>query len=88
VASFDRTVYALDAATGEEHWRFAADGEMDYGPSVVEGVVYVSTDAGSVYAIGGSGVTQPPAPGTAQGTPDAVGSAATPMAEKESLEFL
>jgi DNA-binding beta-propeller fold protein YncE len=88
VASFDRTVYALDAATGEERWRFAVDGEMDYGPSVAEGVVYVSTETGSVYAIGGSGVAQPTAPGTAQETPDPAGSAATPMVETTSLEFL
>lgn len=54
VASFDRNLYAIDAATGEERWRFPIDGEVSYGPHVASGVVYVGTDLGSVFAIGGA----------------------------------
>lgn len=54
VASFDRALYALEAATGEERWRLAIDGSVDSGPSIADGVLYVSTSLGIVSAIGGA----------------------------------
>jgi outer membrane protein assembly factor BamB len=72
VASFDRNVYAIDAATGKEKWHFPIDGAISYGPHVANGVVYVSTDLGSVYAIGGSqsapGAVATPTAGTPSAT--------------------
>ena len=77
----DGTLYALDAATGTERWGFSLDGEVDYGPSIANGVIYVSTKLGTLYAIGGSGAEQLTAPGSLPGTPlpeQVVASPATP----------
>jgi eukaryotic-like serine/threonine-protein kinase len=52
VASLDRHLFAFDAASGSELWSFDLDGAVDYGPSVANGVIYASTDAGSIYAVG------------------------------------
>src|SRR5262249_13884607 len=54
VASYDRNVYALDAGSGQELWRVPIDGQVVYGPSVANGIVYASTDAGTLFAIGGT----------------------------------
>ena len=40
-ASSDGNLYALDAATGAERWRFATGGRRSSSPAVVDGVVYV-----------------------------------------------
>lgn len=72
----DRNLYALDAATGAERWSFALDGEVDNGPSVANGMLYVSTKLGSLFAIGGSGTDQLAAPTVSQGTPVPVAIAA------------
>lgn len=88
-AGADRTLYALNAATGAERWGFPLDGMVDYGPSVANGVVYVSTNLGTLSAIGGSGVEQLAAPGSTQGTPvseDAAISPATSAAPAGSAE--
>jgi outer membrane protein assembly factor BamB len=50
----DGFIYALDTGSGEALWQFAIEDEADYGPTVVNGVVYVGTDRGHIYAIGGS----------------------------------
>lgn len=47
-------VYALDAATGEQRWRFEIGDIGDWvgsSPAVVDGVVYVGGGDGYVYAI-------------------------------------
>ena len=55
-------VFAFDATTGEERWRFhtrdrsKSDTQLvglPYTPAVVDGIVYVGTKAGDVYALGG-----------------------------------
>jgi outer membrane protein assembly factor BamB len=43
-----------DAATGAELWVFPIAGGRVSTPAVVDGVVYLATDAGIIYAIGGS----------------------------------
>ncbi len=56
VGSSDGTFLALDARTGEEVWRFAAQGVVDsaacLGP---DGTVYVPSGDGRVYALGPDG---------------------------------
>jgi len=51
VGSPDGNVYALDAATGAEVWRFSTDGGITSSPVVVEGVVYVGDFNGSSGAV-------------------------------------
>ena len=51
---WDGLVYAVDALTGAERWRYKTDGQMGSSPAVVDGIVYIGSDDGSVYAIGGS----------------------------------
>lgn len=77
-AGADGALYALDAETGAERWGFPLDGMVDYGPSIANGMIYVSTDLGSLYAIGGSGVEQLAAPGSPLGTPAPDEAAASP----------
>lgn len=50
----DRQVVALDARDGADLWRFSLDGDVEYGPHVANGVLYVSTTFGNVYALTGS----------------------------------
>jgi outer membrane protein assembly factor BamB len=45
------SLYAVDAATGAERWRFAAGGAIDSSPAIVDGVVYVGSGDGSLLAI-------------------------------------
>lgn len=44
-------VLALEAMTGVERWRFPTNGKVDSSPAVVDGVVFVGTSDGYVYAI-------------------------------------
>ncbi len=47
-----RPLFAIDAATGDEIWEFSeADGRIDGAPRVVDGVVYVCSEDGSLYAL-------------------------------------
>ncbi|MFT4040705.1 MAG: PQQ-binding-like beta-propeller repeat protein, partial [Thermomicrobiales bacterium] len=62
VATFDHALYAFDLATGSERWSLELDGASDFGPSLADGVLYIGTDAGTLYAIGGSGTAQLTAP--------------------------
>ena len=56
-------LYALDATTGAERWEIPLDGaEVDTGPSVANGMIYVGTKLGTFYAFGGSGEAQLMAP--------------------------
>jgi outer membrane protein assembly factor BamB len=51
IGSGDGNVYALEAATGAELWRFATAGRVRSSPAVVDGVVYVGSADGRLYAI-------------------------------------
>ncbi len=51
VGSQDRTVYALDAATGNKIWSFAAGYSIKSTAAVVNDVVYVGSLDHNVYAI-------------------------------------
>ena len=51
--SLDKNLYAVDAQTGQEIWRFPLGGGVA-SPAVFDGVLYVGTDKGLVYAIPGS----------------------------------
>lgn len=51
VTSFDRTIHALDAATGAERWQFSGDGWFVGMPLVTRDAVYAGTMRGSAYAV-------------------------------------
>ncbi len=51
VGTYDRTLLALDAATGTERWRFTTDGAIGGSPAVADGVVYVGDEARVLYAV-------------------------------------
>ncbi len=52
VGSADTNVYAIDAGSGEELWRFTTDGEVHARPWVSSnGLVYVGNETGTLYAI-------------------------------------
>lgn len=51
VGSGDRRLYAVDAASGEERWRFETGGRVESSPSVDSGTVYVGSDDGYLYAL-------------------------------------
>ncbi len=55
-------VDAYDAATGTKLWQFTVDGGNDCCVSVARGAVFVATQSGSVYKIGGDGSTIAPVP--------------------------
>ncbi len=46
-----RHLYALDAATGTELWRFQGDGRLLSAPDVADGVIYLLTATGTLYAL-------------------------------------
>ena len=50
VGSNDKTVYALDAATGTRQWAFETDGTVSSSPAVVDGTVFVGSGQ-NVYAL-------------------------------------
>ena len=49
--SLDWHVYAIDAATGEEKWRFKTKGAVWGSPAASEGAVYFGSDDLNVYAV-------------------------------------
>ena len=49
VTTRDRTTVALDLSTGEEIWSYPVGGSTS--PAVADGVVYVGSDDGAIYAI-------------------------------------
>ena len=51
VGSYSGRFLALDAATGEERWRFQARGPISGSAVVIGDVVYVSTLARQTYAL-------------------------------------
>lgn len=50
VGSFDRYLYALDAATGAQKWRSATSDSIGSSPTVSNGIVYVGSYDGKLYA--------------------------------------
>ena len=50
VASDGGTLFALEAATGAERWRFATGGGA-FPPALADGVVYIGSVDGTVYAV-------------------------------------
>ncbi len=51
IGSFDRKLYALDAATGAKKWEFLTGGVITATPVVADGTVYVGSFDQSFYAI-------------------------------------
>ena len=51
VACYDNYVYALDAATGNERWRFETGREVNSSPTVADGTVFVGSFDNRVYAL-------------------------------------
>ena len=58
VGSFDRNVYALNAATGAKIWSSTTGAPIESSPAVAGGVVYVGSDDGKVYAFSADGGAQ------------------------------
>jgi eukaryotic-like serine/threonine-protein kinase len=50
--SEDHTVYAVDAATGAKLWSDRTGNQVFSSPAVVNGVVYVGSGDGNMYAVG------------------------------------
>ena len=51
VGSKDGRLYALDAETGQEKWRFKTDGQVYSSPAVAGGMVYIGSLDGRLYAL-------------------------------------
>jgi outer membrane protein assembly factor BamB len=51
VGSNDRTLYALDATSGDQKWSFSALDGIRSTPAVVDGTVYVGSDDNRLYAL-------------------------------------
>ncbi len=51
IGSNDGSLYALDAATGNEHWHFTTGDAVSSSPAVADGVVYVGSADGNLYAV-------------------------------------
>ncbi len=49
--SHDSNLYALDAATGNDKWKFKTGGIIQASPWIEDGVVYISSFDGCVYAL-------------------------------------
>ena len=52
-------LYAVNATTGTKLWSYTTGGVVDSAPAVVNGVVYVGSRDGNVYAIGNESVSTP-----------------------------
>ena len=48
----DNKVYALNARTGAKLWSYTTGGEVWSSPAVANGVVYIGSYDGKVYAFG------------------------------------
>jgi outer membrane protein assembly factor BamB len=51
IGSHDKSLYAVDAATGSQQWQFDTSRWVYSSPAVVDGTVYVGDDNGSLYAV-------------------------------------
>jgi len=52
IGSDDTNLYAVDAVTGKEKWRFATGGWVLSSPSVADGIIYVGSNDKNLYAVG------------------------------------
>ncbi|MHC4170043.1 MAG: outer membrane protein assembly factor BamB family protein, partial [Planctomycetota bacterium] len=50
-SSSDCTVYALDAETGRERWKYVTDGPVRFAPAVWQGLLFVVSDDGYLYCL-------------------------------------
>lgn len=48
---YNDAVTAFDADTGEERWRFHAEGPIRFAPAVADGLLYAGSDDGSLYCL-------------------------------------
>jgi outer membrane protein assembly factor BamB len=48
---YDGNLYAVDAATGEERWQFKTGGKIFASPWIADGLVYIASQDGCVYAL-------------------------------------
>jgi outer membrane protein assembly factor BamB len=81
----NNAVYALDAATGTQLWSFPVDTANSGRIAVSGGVAYVSTRAGGIYAIGGTGEgATPAASAAAEATTPAIGTPLPPASPSTS----
>jgi outer membrane protein assembly factor BamB len=53
VGSEDRRIYALSAVDRSEQWHYRTIGPVYTSPAVVDGVVYVGSSEGILYALSG-----------------------------------
>jgi outer membrane protein assembly factor BamB len=51
VGSWDYSLYAVDAATGDQQWQFDTSDWVISSPAVVNGTVYIGSDDYSLYAV-------------------------------------
>jgi outer membrane protein assembly factor BamB len=49
----DGKLYAIDAKTGDKAWEFTTGGPIDSSPWPADGVIYVGSDDGHIYALMG-----------------------------------
>ncbi|WAZ26908.1 PQQ-binding-like beta-propeller repeat protein [Streptomyces cinnabarinus] len=49
--SWDYNLYAVDASTGKQRWKFLTSRDMDSSPCVVDGVVYIGNYDSNLYAV-------------------------------------
>ena len=49
--SFDSNLYAVDAETGEEKWRFETGDRVLSSPTIADGAVYFGSDDGHLYGV-------------------------------------
>jgi outer membrane protein assembly factor BamB len=50
--SYDDFFYALDIETGDLLWSFRTESSVSSGPAVVDGMIYMTSWDGSLYAFG------------------------------------
>jgi len=51
IGSADGSLYAVDAQTGKENWRFTTGARLRSSPAVAEGIVYIGSWDGNIYAV-------------------------------------
>jgi len=51
IGSADGSLYAVDAQTGKEKWRFTTEARVRSSPAVAEGIVYIGSWDGNIYAV-------------------------------------
>jgi len=78
VGSEDDHLYAIDAKTGAEQWRVATGKDVHSSPAVADGVIYIGSQDGYVYAVASQA-----APAAADIEPAASDAGAAPSADAD-----